>query len=139
MCYGAEFTDRFGAARWHARKTGTGRHAFDKVCAAHRITHKLTRPFSPQTNGMAERFNRRLADAIRKQPAIEANGGKNRFHSQAEREAFILKVTHDYNRTRLKCLDYKAPLECLINQTEGNTKAGIGTGRSLTRSPPSRG
>lgn len=132
---GAEFTDRFGAARWHARKAGTGRHAFDRVCAAHAIAHKLTRPFSPQTNGMAERFNRRLADALRSQPNLATNAGKNRFHSQAERETFILKVTHDYNRTRLKCLGYKAPLECLINQTEANTKAGTQTLRHAVKPP----
>lgn len=121
---GAEFTDRFGAARWYQRKNGTGRHDFDKVCTAHGIKHKLTRPFSPQTNGMAERFNRRLAEAIRSQPAIDDNAGKNRFRSHAERNAFILNVTHDYNRTRLKCLGYKAPLECLLNQAEDNTNAG---------------
>jgi hypothetical protein len=73
---------------------------------------------------MAERFNRRLAEAIRSQPAIGDNAGKNRFRSHADRNAFILNVTHDYNRTRLKCLGYKAPLECLLNQAEDNTKAG---------------
>ena len=36
---GSEFTDRFGAVRWGVRDNGTGRHAFDRVCAAHG-THK---------------------------------------------------------------------------------------------------
>jgi transposase InsO family protein len=62
---GSEFTDRFGGARWGRRANGTGEPAFDRVCARHGIQHRLTRPFHPQTNGMVERFNRRLAEAIR--------------------------------------------------------------------------
>ena len=61
----SEFTDRFGAARWHQRERGTGNHPFDKLCQARGIRHKLTRPYRRQTNGMAERFNRRLGEALR--------------------------------------------------------------------------
>jgi transposase InsO family protein len=32
-------------------------HAFRDVLAAHGVTHKRTRPYRPQTNGKAERFN----------------------------------------------------------------------------------
>ena len=120
---GAEFTDRFGAARWRANPRPTGNHAFDRVCKRHKIDHRLTRPFHPQTNGMVERFNRRIAEAIRSQPAA-GNAGKNKFTSHDQRDAFLKTFVDTYNKTRLKCLDYKAPAETLANQTEHNTKAG---------------
>jgi transposase len=122
---GSEFTDRFGDARWRRRRDGTGRHAFDRVCARHRITHKLTRPYRPQTNGVVERFNRRLSEALRAVAANGRNAGRNRFDNHAERNAFILRTVDAYNRTRLKCLGYKAPTQCLANLTEHNTQAGM--------------
>jgi len=124
---GAEFTDRFGDARWRdgePRRHGTGDHPFDKVCRRHRVRHKLTRPYRPQTNGMAERFNRRLAEALRGHPAGGANAGKNRFNTHAERNAFIANFVRNYNRTRLRCLGHNAPAELLANLPGHNTFAG---------------
>jgi transposase len=122
---GSEFTDRFGAARWSSRSEPTGAHAFDQVCAGRGIKHRLTRPFRPQTNGMVERFNRRLAEAIRAKASVAKNAGKNKFNSHAERDAFLHAFVAGYNRTRLKCLGYKAPLEALTNLTGPNTCAGM--------------
>lgn len=93
---GSEFTDRFGGAHWGKRLRGTGRHAFDAVCARHAIEHRLTRPFRPQTNGMVERFNRRLAEAIRARPGTAANEGKNKFTCHAERDAFLYAFVRAY-------------------------------------------
>ncbi len=121
---GAEFTDRFGAARYTSRDAGTGRHPFDRLCASHHIQHKLTKPYHPQTNGMVERFNRRLADAIRDLAPNGHNAGKNRFASHDERNRFIHNFVKNYNRTRLRCLNYQAPQERLSNLTEHNTQAG---------------
>jgi transposase InsO family protein len=56
---GTEFTDRFVTA---GERTPTGQHVFDQLCAALGIEHRLTRPWCPQTNGMVERFNGRIAD-----------------------------------------------------------------------------
>lgn len=120
---GAEFTDRFGAARWQTERRATGRHRFDQVCARHRIEHRLTRPFRPQTNGLVERFNRRLAEAVAAQPAIA--DGKNKFVSHAERDAFLYDFVANYNRTRLKCLSYRTPADMLHNPPGPNTKAGM--------------
>jgi len=123
---GGEFTDRFAM-----RKPGkpsdspTGKHFFDKVCAKNKIQHKLTKPFCPQTNGMVERFNRRISEAIRLKDYIKANQGKNKFHSHKERNQYIMDFVYAYNRTRLRCLEYKAPIEMMTNHTEDNTKAGI--------------
>jgi transposase/transposase-like protein len=122
---GSEFTDRFGGAYWTTVHTPTGRHPFDRVCKTNGIRHRLTRPFKPQTNGMAERFNRRLTDAIRTLPAASRNGGKNKFETRGERNAFIHDFVHKYNRTRLRCLGYLAPLQALANQTGHNTLARL--------------
>jgi transposase InsO family protein len=121
---GSEFTDRFGDARWRKRDRGTGAHPFDQLCQRHRVRHKLTRPYHPQTNGMAERFNRRLAEALESHPRSNTNAGKNRFTDHTQRNAFIHAFVNDYNRTRLRCLGHKAPAELLANLTGHNTKAG---------------
>jgi transposase InsO family protein len=39
---------------------------FDRVCAANRIVHKLTKPYRPWTNGQAERMNRTIKKATTK-------------------------------------------------------------------------
>ena len=120
---GGEFTDRF--AQPHLpRRTGTGAHPFDRLCKARHIAHRLTRPYHPRTNGMVERFNRRLADALAQQPSCGANAGKNHFASHAQRNAFIQHFVSRYNHTRLRCLEYHAPAEILANLTKHNTKAG---------------
>ena len=124
---GSEFTDRFGGAYWSSRREATGHHAFDRVCARHGIEHRLTRPFRPQTNGMVERFNRRLSEAIAAKTSVAKNEGKNKFHTHAERNAFLHAFVDRYNRTRLKCLDYRAPTELLLNPPGPNTQAGTQT------------
>jgi len=122
---GSEFTDRFAVdMKDKPEDKPSGRHPFDKTCAGKAITHKLARPFRPQTNGMVERFNRRIAEAIKNAPAASRNGGKNKFDSHDERNAFIHAFVHDYNRTRLRCLAYLAPLQALANQPGHNTEAG---------------
>ena len=66
---GAEFTDRFAVDmkdKPHDRPSGN--HPFDLVCAKRNIDHRLTRPYRPQTNGLVERFNRRIVEAIGREP-----------------------------------------------------------------------
>ena len=58
---GKEFTDRFCAT---GQRQPMGAHAFDRVCTANRIEHRLTKPRTPQTNGMSERFNGRSAEVL---------------------------------------------------------------------------
>ena len=119
---GSEFTDRFAVFKKnkpHDRPSGN--HPFDLVCQKHQIEHRLTKPFRPQTNGMVERFNRRLAEALRAHPKAGTNGGRNIFLNPQQRNEFILQFVDAYNHTRLKCLNYKAPIESLHNLTEGYT------------------
>jgi transposase InsO family protein len=123
---GSEFTDRFAVDmkdKPHDRPSG--RHPFDRVCAEQQIEHRLTKPYRPQTNGLVERFNRRIAEAIGRQPK---RGIAHRlFASHADRDDFLYRFIHDYNRTRLKCLGYLAPLQALNNPPTPNTKAGTQT------------
>ena len=37
---------------------------FDSFCAEHAIIHERTSPYSPQSNGVAERKNRTLTDLV---------------------------------------------------------------------------
>jgi len=59
---GKEFTDRLFASR---TREPSGEHEFDKLCQALEIEHRLTQPKHPQTNGMVERFNGRIADILK--------------------------------------------------------------------------
>src|SRR5215471_15399748 len=45
---------------------------------------RLIRPFRPQTNGMVERFNRRLAEHLDRRPQLQAH---RRFRDHADRDA----------------------------------------------------
>ncbi len=42
----------------------TGEHAFDQLCTERGIEHRWTKPRTPQTNGMVERFNSRTSDVL---------------------------------------------------------------------------
>jgi IS30 family transposase len=127
---GAEFTDRF-AVDMKNKPPGkpSGKHPFDLICAGHNINHKLTRPYRPQTNGMVERFNRRLAEAIGREP--KHGSARRTFLCHPDRDAFLNRVVADYNRTRLKCLGYLAPLEALANLPGPNTNAGTHRARII--------
>ncbi len=111
---GSEFTDRFAVdMKDKPRDRPSGRHPFDRICVQHNIDHRLTKPYRPQTNGLVERFNRRIVEAIGQQPK---RGIAHRlFASHSDRDAFLNRFVSDYNRTRLKCLGYLAPLQVLAN------------------------
>lgn len=113
---GSEFTDRFAIDKKNKPKgKPSGRHLFDLVCKKHGIEHRLIKPFTPQTNGMVERFNRRLAERL----AMARRYSKHRtFESREKRAEYLIDFVYNYNRTRLKCLDYRTPLQILGNQTE---------------------
>lgn len=120
---GFEWTDRCAG---EVKEKATGKHAVDVVCHRHGIVHRLTRIRRPQTNGMVERFNRRVNEAIGSKEKIARNSGKNTFHSHEERNEFIHAFVDGYNRTRLRCLNYTSPLSLFkCNHTEEYTKAGI--------------
>jgi transposase-like protein len=127
---GAEFTDRFAVDMKNKPKDKpSGRHPFDRLCSQRGIQHRLTRPYRPQTNGLVERFNRRIVDAIGREP--KRGIARRLFRSHPDRDDFLTRFVHDYNRTRLKCLDYLAPIEALANLPGPNTHAGTHTPRPI--------
>ena len=98
---GTEFTDRlFGSrARWPS-----GEHEFDRLCATLEIEHRLTKPKTPQTNGMVERFNGRLEQVLR----------THRFNSRNDLESTLHRYVWLYNEhLPQKALEHVAPLDAL--------------------------
>ncbi|MCA6105318.1 integrase core domain-containing protein, partial [Bradyrhizobium sp. WSM 4400] len=95
---------------------------FDRLCKQRGIQHRLTKPYHPQTNGLVERFNRRIAEAIGREQ--KRGSARRTFIDHADRDAFIARFVHDYNRTRLKCLGYQAPIQAVAKLTGLNTFAG---------------
>jgi hypothetical protein len=110
-----------------------------RACAARVIAHRLTQPFRPQTNslpprrrgGMVERCNRRLGEHLARMPQNRA-AHHRRFLDHAERDAYLHTFVADYNRTRLRCLDYQAPAELLAKLAGHNmTRVRLGRARCL--------
>jgi transposase InsO family protein len=56
-----EFTDHSSAT---GERKPTRRHPLDRLCAEQHIAHRLVKPARPQSNGMVERFNGRIAEVL---------------------------------------------------------------------------
>lgn len=80
-----EFTDRLFGLR---KRAATGEHAFDTLCTALDIEHRLTPPKSPQTNGMVERFNGRIEEVLQ----------SHHFRSGEELETTLYRYVWLYNQ-----------------------------------------
>lgn len=81
---GREFTDRLFASR---DKEPSGHHEFDRLCHELGIEHRLTKPRTPQTNGMVERFNGRISDVLK----------THRFTDGQDMRQTIERYVHLYN------------------------------------------
>jgi len=98
---GKEFTDRLFGQR---AKDASGQHEFDALCASLGIEHRLTKPKSPQTNGMVERFNGRLAQVLR----------SHHFNSADDLEKTLHRYVWLYNQhLPQKALNHEAPVQAL--------------------------
>ena len=98
---GKEFTDRFSAA---GERQPTGDHPFDQVCQEAHIEHRLIPPRHPQTNGMVERFNGRIAEILRSE----------RFDSSADLKQTLENYQWAYNhQIPQRALGHVSPIQAL--------------------------
>ena len=98
---GKEFTDRLFASR---ERKPSGEHVFDKQCQAYGIEHRLTKPRTPRTNGMVERFNGRIADVLK----------THRFHDGEDLEQTLLRYVVLYNHELPQSvLQSKTPMQVM--------------------------
>ena len=100
-CYGKEFTDRLFGLR---KRSPTGKHAFDQLCANLGIEHRLAPPQHPQTNGMVERFNGRIEEVRQ----------SHHFRSGEELETTLHRYVLLYNQQLPQsALGSKTPLQAM--------------------------
>ena len=98
---GKEFTDRFSTA---GEREPTGNHPFDRECRAAGIEHRLIKPRHPQTNGMVERFNGRIAEILR----------GNRFDSSHDLRQTLETYQWVYNhQIPQRALGHRTPIQAL--------------------------
>ena len=98
---GKEFTDRLFASR---EREPSGSHEFDQLCRELGIEHRLTRPRTPRTNGMVERFNGRIADVLK----------THRFNSREDMEQTLLRYVALYNhQLPQSALKSKTPMQAM--------------------------
>jgi transposase InsO family protein len=82
-------------------------HVFRELLATRGIKHKRTRPYTPRTNGKAERF---IQTSLREWAYAQP------FASSVERAKAMLPWITDYNHARPHCaLDHKPPLRWIAH------------------------
>jgi transposase InsO family protein len=102
---GLEFTDKFVSKN----KKPTGNHQFDLRCNKDNIDHRLTAPFTPQTNGMVERVNGTI-----KNKTIKLVQYKDLAELRVDINKFL--IYYNLNRTHgslRKELKVRTPLEAI--------------------------
>jgi len=105
---GKEFTDRLFGAR---DRPPSGEHEFDQLCQALGIEHRLTKPGTPQTNGMVERFNGRISDILK----------THHFHSGEDLRATLHRYVALYNHQLPQAaLGGKTPLQAMKEWFKSN-------------------
>ena len=98
---GKEFTDRLFASR---ERQPSGNHEFDQLCQELGIEHRLTKPRTPRTNGMVERFNGRIADVLK----------THRFNSAEDLEQTLMRYVALYNhQLPQSALHSKTPMQAM--------------------------
>lgn len=108
---GKEFTDRLFGAK---DRQPTGQHEFDQLCAALGIEHRLTKPRTPQTNGMVERFNGRISDILK----------THRFQSGEDLRTTLQRYVALYNHELPQSvLGGKTPLQAMKEWFKSNPES----------------
>lgn len=103
---GSQFTDRFTSKKKDAEgnRIPTGKHVFDRLCKQFNIEHRHIPPGHPQTNGMVERFNGRIAEVVQ----------QTRFTSAADLESTLRSYLKIYNNSiPQRALKHLTPVQAL--------------------------
>ncbi len=74
---------------------------FENACEKIKVIRRTTKPYTPQTNGMVERFNGRIASEVL---GINVAG-------HADLEILLLGFNHAYNRRRQRVLSGGSPID----------------------------
>ncbi len=88
--------------------------AFAKVCAELGAEYRHTKPYSPQTNGMVERFNGRIGSEVL---GITV-------YSHAQLEQLLRGFNAAYNGRRQRVLDGKTPNQVVAERLKKRRKLG---------------
>ena len=75
--------------------------AFEEACAKLKVVCRTTKPYTPQTNGMVERFNGRVTSDV-----LGINVGGHSDH-----ETLLVGFNHAYNRRRQRVLNDHTPCQ----------------------------
>lgn len=89
-----------------------GAHIFDRVCTENGITHRLTKPYHPWTNGQAERMNRTVKDATIKAfhyPDLES----------LKKHVLTFVAAHNFAK-HLKALRWNTPFQSICLAWQAN-------------------
>lgn len=98
---GKEFSDRLFASR---EREPSGSHEFDQLCQELGVEPRLTKPRTPRTNGMVERFNGRIADVLK----------THRLNSREDMEHTLLRYVALYNHQLAQsALKSKTPMQAI--------------------------
>ncbi|WP_448785226.1 IS481 family transposase [Brucella intermedia] len=86
--------------------------AFEEVCAKLKVIRRTTKPYTPQTNGMVERFNGRVAREVL---------GIN-VADHLDLETLLVGFNHAYNRRRQRVLSGMSPVDKVKQHIEKNAR-----------------
>jgi transposase InsO family protein len=86
--------------------------AFAKACAELGAEYRHTKPYSPQTNGMAERFNSRVGSEVL---GIT-------IYSHRDLEQLLRGCNAAYNARRQRVLDGKTPDQVVVERLKARRK-----------------
>jgi transposase-like protein len=90
---GLEFTDKYSRGKGKV----SGNHKFDIECKEDRIEHRLTAPYTPQTNGMVERVNGTIKNAT-----IKAEDYENIDDVKKDLNKFLIYYNFDRRHGSLR-------------------------------------
>lgn len=91
---------------------GQAADAFEEACAKLKVIRRTTKPYTPQTNGMVERFNSRVASEVL---GINVAG-------HADLETLLVGFNHAYNRRRQRVLNGHTPCQIVEEHIMASAK-----------------